>query len=1653
MSSAVSPSQVTSSTPILVTTPTSDTKSFNEHKRDESNDDQRQQLNKQLNRTYTRGNSNKNKQLTRSHAMKESASPPRTPNSHSPNDMKSHSPTAPALMNPGDDGLQNPSTVASSSSLLLTAPPFILPESNSAGGKSQLDIEFPKLTPPKTKVGWNSSSSSTGGSQRNNNSRKSVSSDTSSTNNSLCEDINESHINDKGSQSQQQQQKTGSQIISVSTTCTQLSSASSPLCDKKQQQYSSSNDNNNECEKNLNESFNNINLNNNNNNNSSNSNNNNNNHDERVISPSRAQCKSPNYNDSNNNNGSSKSTSSVYPLNIKGKPPLKNMGSSSSCEGGNTSSGFISRDSSSEQFVDQNGIDLVQFFKETLNKNAKDRNMLMKIERDLSQLAVDQTGRTFIKFPPMSSYNRMLVHRTAAYFGMDHNVDSTQQCVIASTTKDTRIPDIRFKTLIRDTFSEEPRKSILKREAHSFEDYRQGGLLSVQRSILNRKAKSFEERDEEYEKYEKEWQWIHHDGGGEMSNKLKVPIRFMKIHASKSHSFGGYGGSNATLMRDDSITSSRSAGPRLHKQDSTTSTTWRLSPSSSGYKTQSLRSDSSPTGGYGSDTPEPSSAQSPDASRGVVWAVTDLASVPKGSLIIDPQTLQPILNQDGSLYHFDPSNPPTTSARYSNTGNSRKKPERQKSLNNNNINSNAKPNNFNANNNNNTNNNSMMMVINNIGNTDNSDKSAILINNKHSLSHTKINHLTTNNNNDIIDDDDEDIDDDDDYDHTDVMPFDAISPKIHDDACKTKDDNCENKSSQCELKPQSSHLNAEELMSPKQKNQSTSPNLPITESTINDDEYSYDIQESVTPTSSVQPIIEEDVNVDSKKDELTSVTETPPVQEIRFQTNPYTNNTTVTATPTLPPVLGYPTAASFTTTPIETAGTIYHTGENEVPSCWVPIFDQGARDPNLTVLPVATPYNGPTLYQSPVVYSTEQFTNPPAIAGQYPVGAYPMGYATYPVNGAPYQNIWPQPMTYFLPPSATPGPTQTVLVPPAAPQTPNATLIQSTASNTHTPSTNSTGRRNSPLTNNQHVHTTQAHGSSTVQTSTAMPIQTFPSSVPFSLAATSDTTSGSGPALYAIPPSVYPNVLPYPAPATGFYQQLPHPQTNTTIISSVIPHSSAHHPSSTVPSTPHSYHTTSASGEIVTHFPFNHQPPGHSNGNNATSTPQSAPSTPLSLTTMPPNFKNPPLFTTQPLIATAPVHIAAHYDMDKKTNSITSVSSAPKKYNNGGNGILSTPPTAFPQHSNITKPSNGGSSNRPPPLTSYQTSVSTQSGKKSINNSNNNNNSSNSHSEDTNSLSNSNMSSNYSSSNRIKNSSTNRDQTSSASGSYQPKSSYNNNNNNNKSQQQQQQQHHQQSYSSNSNSPNSNDNSESTNVSVSGSNNGKYPPRGPGTRIPPLDLKRNNSSANVVTNHHTRSTPSTNSTESNNSPNSITSYDHSRNYHYTSQHYQHQHHPQQHQPYHHQPHYSSSNTSGHNSGTHYYRGGSAGAINTNIHHNTNNNSHNSTESPSIQTCFPFNVHSQNPGTSTPLLDSCHPQQLIGYNNPMAAGMYVKFGQAFTFANPLPNNRKSPSNDIRAPLAPLAGVYSTMMLPGGPRQMNPRTMQNNHNYKGNRTQQR
>ena len=35
--------------------------------------------------------------------------------------------------------------------------------------------------------------------------------------------------------------------------------------------------------------------------------------------------------------------------------------------------------------------------------------------------------------------------RVAAYFGLDHNVDQSGNCVIVNKTKNTRLPDLKFR--------------------------------------------------------------------------------------------------------------------------------------------------------------------------------------------------------------------------------------------------------------------------------------------------------------------------------------------------------------------------------------------------------------------------------------------------------------------------------------------------------------------------------------------------------------------------------------------------------------------------------------------------------------------------------------------------------------------------------------------------------------------------------------------------------------------------------------------------------------------------------------------------------------------------------------------------------------------------------------------------------------------------------------------------------------------------------------------------------------------------------------------------------------------------------------------------------------------------------------------------------
>ncbi|XP_044738413.1 protein encore isoform X2 [Chrysoperla carnea] len=491
-----------------------------------------------------------------------------------------------------------------------------------------------------------------------------------------------------------------------------------------------------------------------------------------------------NNNLSTTNNNYNNTLTVVNRTNNCNKNKLKHQ-NSSSFDSALAPSPCLSRDSSTEQYTDTTGINLGQFILETLNRNTKDRMLLLRIEQELVTLAKDKS-KSHYKFPPMSSYQRMLVHRCAAFFGMDHNIEASGKCVIVNKTRNTRLPDIKFRDHIRDDllFPEEPRRSILKRDSNSFEE---SCFKSPDRQLLsmeNRRSKSFEEREEEYEKQmhdcssqeelgwaEIPWSSTESDNSSRMrllppDHQTYRPTRLLKGQSvetrdtlrpcvSKSFSFGGYTGSVSLLSRGDSVTSTHSAGARLlTKQDSAASSSmsWRLSPSSSGYKSQSQRSDSvtpsptatpypsthmtssvddntnppsvsmswdessspqgqpqvnqgsvqndgsviqtsqqdynnsnnnqqvvwtsyqnqqqsqrqmiwttnrhaaSPPEGH-QDTPvQPANSSTDMTQTPIMWAITDLNKVPKGSYIINSETGAPFKNPDGTDYSFDPNN-------------------------------------------------------------------------------------------------------------------------------------------------------------------------------------------------------------------------------------------------------------------------------------------------------------------------------------------------------------------------------------------------------------------------------------------------------------------------------------------------------------------------------------------------------------------------------------------------------------------------------------------------------------------------------------------------------------------------------------------------------------------------------------------------------------------------------------------------------------------------------------------------------------------------------------------------------------------------------------------------------------------------------------
>uniref|UniRef100_H0VM82 R3H domain containing 1 n=1 Tax=Cavia porcellus TaxID=10141 RepID=H0VM82_CAVPO len=367
---------------------------------------------------------------------------------------------------------------------------------------------------------------------------------------------------------------------------------------------------------------------------------------------------------------------------------------------------------SSQEYTDSTGIDLHEFLVNTLKNNPRDRMMLLKLEQEiLDFIGNNESPRK--KFPPMTSYHRMLLHRVAAYFGLDHNVDQSGKSVIVNKTSNTRIPDQKFNEHIKDDRGEDFQKRyILKRDNSSFD--KDDNQMRI-RLKDDRRSKSIEEREEEYQRardrifsqdslcsqenyiIDKRIQdedanstqqrrqifRVNKDASGRSTNshqsstendlKYSEPrpwsstdsdssLRNLKPAVTKASSFSGI----SVLTRGDSSGSSKSIG-RLSKTGSESSGSVGSSTGSLSHIQQPLPGTALSQSSHGAPVvyPAVSSHSSLSFDGGLNGQVAspstsffllplEAAGIPPGSILINPQTGQPFINPDGSPVIYNP---------------------------------------------------------------------------------------------------------------------------------------------------------------------------------------------------------------------------------------------------------------------------------------------------------------------------------------------------------------------------------------------------------------------------------------------------------------------------------------------------------------------------------------------------------------------------------------------------------------------------------------------------------------------------------------------------------------------------------------------------------------------------------------------------------------------------------------------------------------------------------------------------------------------------------------------------------------------------------------------------------------------------------------
>ncbi|KAM6176730.1 cAMP-regulated phosphoprotein 21 isoform 23-T23 [Erethizon dorsatum] len=287
----------------------------------------------------------------------------------------------------------------------------------------------------------------------------------------------------------------------------------------------------------------------------------------------------------------------------------------------------------SQEYTDSTGIDLHEFLINTLKNNSRDRMFLLKMEQEIIDFIGDNNNH-YKKFPQMSSYQRMLVHRVAAYFGLDHNVDQTGKSVIISKTSSTRM----------------------------------GNRDGSGRTSGSRQSSS--ENELKWSDHQRAWSSTDSDSSN----------RNLKPTMTKTASFGGI----TVLTRGDSTSSTRSAG-KLSKTGSSESSSSAGSSGSlsrthpplqstllvSGMAAGSPGCVSYPGNGMGGQVPSNNTSY-------ILLPLEAATGIPPGSILLNPHTGQPFVNPDGTpaIYNPPASQQPLRSAM---VGQSQQQPQQQPS--------------------------------------------------------------------------------------------------------------------------------------------------------------------------------------------------------------------------------------------------------------------------------------------------------------------------------------------------------------------------------------------------------------------------------------------------------------------------------------------------------------------------------------------------------------------------------------------------------------------------------------------------------------------------------------------------------------------------------------------------------------------------------------------------------------------------------------------------------------------------------------------------------------------------------------------------------------------------------------------------------------